>query len=52
LVKRELPIEIEVSAIHQFWHGRLHRDSGHQWLRQQIGKLFGDRKNPTAEEPI
>jgi DNA-binding transcriptional LysR family regulator len=52
LVKRNLPIEIEDSAIHQFWHGRLHRDSGHQWLRQLIRKLFGDAKNEAAEKPI
>ncbi len=42
LVKRDLPIAVDQSAIHQFWHGRLHRDVGHQWLRQQISGLFGD----------
>ncbi len=42
LVKRDLPIAVDESAIHQFWHGRLHRDPGHVWLRQQISRLFGD----------
>jgi DNA-binding transcriptional LysR family regulator len=52
LAKRNLPIAVDESAIHQFWHGRLHRDAGHQWLRQLISKLFGDEKNPIAEKPI
>jgi DNA-binding transcriptional LysR family regulator len=52
LVKRNLPIAVDESAIHQFWHGRLHRDAGHQWLRQLISRLFGDVKNPIAEKPI
>jgi DNA-binding transcriptional LysR family regulator len=52
LVKRDLPLQVDESAIHQFWHGRLHRDSGHQWLRQLIRKLFGDAKKQVAEKPI
>jgi len=52
LVKRDLPIEVDQSAIHQFWHGRLHRDPGHQWLRQYISKRFGDGKTPYDERPI
>ena len=42
LTMRDLPIKIDNSAIHQCWHGRLHRDPGHQWLRQLMRKLFGD----------
>jgi len=42
LTLRPLPVEVEGSAIHQFWHGRLHRDPGHRWLRLQIAALFGD----------
>lgn len=52
LVKRDLPIEVDQSAIHQFWHGRLHRDPGHQWLRQYISKRFGDGQTPHDERPI
>ena len=52
LVKRELPVEVNQSAIHQFWHGRLHRDPGHQWLRQTISKRFGDGRTPHHERPI
>ena len=52
LVKRELPIDVDVSAIHQFWHSRLHRDPGHQWLRQFTRTLFGDGKLPHEESPI
>ena len=50
LTLRPLPVEVEDSVIHQFWHGRLHRDPGHQWLRQQIAAWFGDRLQ-TDEAP-
>jgi len=49
LVKRELPVAVDDSAIHQFWHGRLHRDPGHQWLRQCISRLFGDAQSGQGE---
>jgi DNA-binding transcriptional LysR family regulator len=52
LVKRDLPLALGDSAIHQFWHGRLHRDPGHQWLRRRISVLFGDTGAPHAEAPI
>lgn len=52
LVKRELPIAVDPSAIHQFWHGRLHRDPGHQWLRQYLSKRFGDGQTPHDERPV
>jgi DNA-binding transcriptional LysR family regulator len=43
LTMRDLPIKLDNSAIHQCWHGRLHRDPGHQWLRQLMRNLFGDQ---------
>ena len=46
LIARDLPLQVERSAIHQFWHGRLHRDAGHQWLRQRVAQLFGDAAQP------
>jgi DNA-binding transcriptional LysR family regulator len=52
LVKRNLPIAVDESAIHQFWHGRLHRDAGHQWLRGRISALFGDTAKPEDELPV
>jgi DNA-binding transcriptional LysR family regulator len=52
LVKRDLPITLAQSAIHQFWHSRLHRDPGHQWLRQLTWGLFGDGQVPGEEKPI
>lgn len=50
LCTRPLPQEVEGSAIHQFWHGRLHRDPGHQWLRQLVARHFADdpQKNIAA----
>lgn len=51
LTTRALPVAVEDSAIHQFWHGRLHRDPGHQWLREQIARLFGDRPQVADEAP-
>ena len=50
LVTRDLPFKIPDSAIQQCWHGRLHRDPGHQWLRQLMRQLFGDKA--TASEEI
>ena len=41
LTTRALPLAIDSSAIHQFWHARLHKDPGHQWLRTQVANLFG-----------
>lgn len=52
LIKRDLPISVDESAIHQFWHSRLHRDPGHQWLRRYISTLFGDIKISNEEMPI
>ena len=52
LIKRDLPIPVAESAIHQFWHSRLHRDPGHQWLRRFTCTLFGDKKISNEETPI
>jgi DNA-binding transcriptional LysR family regulator len=52
LIKRDLPIPVADSAIHQFWHSRLHRDPGHQWLRQFTWGLFGDGQTPEEEKPM
>jgi DNA-binding transcriptional LysR family regulator len=52
LVTQDLPINIEESSIHQFWHGRLHRDPGHQWLRHCVGEIFGDKVSVKGEEAI
>lgn len=51
LVTRSLPVVVEASAIHQFWHGRLHKDPGHGWLRQRIAALFGDAGSKMQERP-
>jgi DNA-binding transcriptional LysR family regulator len=52
LATQELPISIDESSIHQFWHGRLHRDPGHQWLRKCVSEFFGDKGSLKGEEAI
>jgi len=42
LTTRALPLAFNGSAIHQFWHARLHKDPGHQWLRELVAQCFGD----------
>lgn len=49
LTTRALPLAVDSSAIHQFWHARLHKDPGHQWLRGQVSQLFGDGARDSAE---
>jgi DNA-binding transcriptional LysR family regulator len=44
LTTRPLPLHVEASAIHQFWHARLYKDPGHQWLRALVAQCFGDTK--------
>ena len=41
LITRPLPLDLIETAIHQFWHARLHRDPGCQWLRGLIAATFG-----------
>jgi DNA-binding transcriptional LysR family regulator len=52
LIKRDLPIWMDASAIHQFWHSRLQRDAGHQWLRQFTQGLFQDGQMPYEEQAM
>jgi hypothetical protein len=35
----ESPVPLPASDINMFWHARHDGDAGHQWLRQQIGKV-------------
>jgi hypothetical protein len=37
-----LPLAVDGSVIHQFWHARVHKDPGHQWLRMVVAQCFGD----------
>jgi len=41
LVVRPLPLNLPDAVIHQFWHRRLHRDPGGQWLRSTVAAVFG-----------
>jgi DNA-binding transcriptional LysR family regulator len=45
LTTRALPLAVDGSGIHQFWHARLHKDPGHQWLRMLVAQCFGDGTN-------
>ena len=45
LTTRALPLAVDGSVIHQFWHARLHKDPGHQWLRMLVAQYFGDGTN-------
>jgi DNA-binding transcriptional LysR family regulator len=45
LTTRALPLTVQSSAIHQFWHARLHQDPAHQWLRGLILEGFGAKKD-------
>jgi DNA-binding transcriptional LysR family regulator len=44
LTTRALPLTVQSSAIHQFWHARLHQDPAHQWLRGLFLEGFGAKK--------
>ena len=50
LTTRPLPLAVDGSAIHQFWHARLHKDPGHQWLRELVAQCFGDGGKTSAEK--
>lgn len=50
LTTRALPLTVDGSAIHQFWHARLHKDPGHQWLRELVAQCFGDGRKTSAEK--
>lgn len=36
------PLALPSFAIHQYWHPRVHRDPGHQWMRGTIARLFAE----------
>ncbi len=40
LVARPLTLRLPHSTIAQLWHGHLHRDPGHQWLRMAVARCF------------
>lgn len=52
LTTRALPLAVDGSAIHQFWHARLHKDTGHQWLRNLVAQCFGDAGATSPALPI
>jgi DNA-binding transcriptional LysR family regulator len=52
LTTRALPLAVDGSGIHQFWHARLHKDPGHQWLREQVAQLFGDGNKSADEQTV
>lgn len=41
LTARALTLKLPTSTIAQLWHGQLHRDPGHQWLRALVAQRFG-----------
>ncbi len=41
LVSRPLGLKLPTSTIAQLWHAHLHRDPGHQWLRNLVAQRFG-----------
>ena len=43
LVSRPLGLKLPTSTIAQLWHAHLHRDPGHQWLRNLVAQRFGAR---------
>jgi DNA-binding transcriptional LysR family regulator len=51
LCTRALPLAVDSSAIHQFWHARLHKDPGHQWLRGLVARCFGDANKDEGATP-
>ena len=52
LITRALPVVVDGSAIHQFWHARLHQDPGHQWLRALVAQSFGDESKACDTQRI
>jgi DNA-binding transcriptional LysR family regulator len=50
LTTRALPLAVDGSVIHQFWHARLHKDPGHQWLRELVAQYFADGSKASAEK--
>ncbi len=40
LIKRRVPIDVGKIATNMVWHARMHKDSKHAWLRQQIKAVY------------
>src|SRR5690606_17633789 len=38
----QLPFELPVAEVRQFWHGRFHYDPANIWLRSQIADVYLD----------
>jgi DNA-binding transcriptional LysR family regulator len=51
VVSAPLPFVPERYAISQFWHHRLHADTGHQWLRSLIFMHFASESPRATKEP-
>jgi DNA-binding transcriptional LysR family regulator len=51
LTTRTLPLAVDGSVIHQFWHARLHKDPGHQWLRALVAQHFADDRKSLQTLP-
>jgi len=43
LVARPHPVALPEVPINLFWHATLHRSPAHQWLRERVIALFGDK---------
>jgi DNA-binding transcriptional LysR family regulator len=50
LTTRVLPLAVDGSVIHQFWHARLHKDPGHQWLRGLVAQQFVDEDSTATPQ--
>jgi DNA-binding transcriptional LysR family regulator len=51
LTTRALPLVVDGSVIHQFWHARLHKDPGHQWLRGVVSHHFANDRKSQQTQP-
>jgi DNA-binding transcriptional LysR family regulator len=51
LTARPLSIKLPASTIAQVWHGHLHRDPGHQWLRGLVARHFGPTSRAGQSAP-
>jgi DNA-binding transcriptional LysR family regulator len=37
-----VPFDLPAFSIHQYWHPRVHRDAGVQWLRERVAERFAE----------
>lgn len=42
LIRRRVPVAVGKIATNMVWHARMHNDSKHAWLRQQIKAVYRD----------